>query len=1264
MMKTLLILTSFLLSTLADTHTLHYFYTVVTAQLNSSISSKTQFTAVGLLDGEQFLSYSSSSVKLSVKDWMKKTEAETYWRSEAQDMQSNQDNFNSIMSTVMTSFNHNGDTHTLHYFYTVVTAQLNSSISSKTQFTAVGLLDGEQFLSYSSSSVKLSVKDWMKKTEAETYWRRGLYTVQYMHGCELDDDGTTRAYYQDAYNGEDLISLDLNSENWITTKPQAEIIKNKWEATGHGAKYCKNYLQHECVETLRNFLSHSREILERKVHPETSLFWKHSSPPEVVCDATGFFPKALLISWQKDGEDVYEDVELRETLPNQDGSFQKRSILKVSAEELQKHTYTCEIEHSSLENSAADLVLPVSERRILRDGGSGGGSDGGSDGGKGSTGTHTLQYFYTAVTPGINFPEISAVGLVDGEKIVYFDSNIRKMIPKTEWIQKVKDDDPDYWSRETQKMMYHQEELKMFLFTFMYRFNHSDGVHTLQWMYGCELGDDNTIRGYDHYGYDNEDLLALDLKTLTWIAVSPPAVISKHQWDATGDEAKNRKKYLEVECINWLKKFVSYGREILKRKVTHSVQYLYTMLKPQLTFSEFNAVGLLDGEQFMSYNSTTRMLIAEDWIKKIEREELWKSLKQDIQGHQDGLNKIIKTLLKVFVNITDVHTLQRMYGCEVDDGNTSGYDRYGYNGEDLMSLELKTATWIAANDKAELVRKMWDPDGSQAKGWKTFLENDCSEQLKRYMSYGKESVERKVPPTMSMFKTPSSSSEVVCHATGFFPRALNISWLKDGQNVYKDLGKTLPNLDGSFQKRSILEVSTEELQKHNYTCVIEHSSLEKDLVLVPVSECRTLKEKHSLQYLYIAVQKGNNSPNISQTVFSAAVLLDGEQVMSYNSSERILIPKAWIKETETEDFWRSETQEMQGYHDEFTKKFHMVLKLFPFHTGVHTLQRMYGCEDENNSIVRRYDEYGYDGQDIVSLNLDSKSWSAANGSKTIKGIWKTKEAQFWMSQLETVCTDWFGKFYSKQRKFGPKASLFQKHSSSPEVVCHATGFFPKTMNITWQKDGEDVHENVELSETLPNEDGSFQKRSILKVSAEELQEHTYTCVIEHSSLEKEMVLEVPKDGGSGRERVGIFVGVIVAFVVLVAALVVGKEKELCGYNQYGYIGEDFIILDLKTPTWIAVKPQAEILKHNWESTGYTKYWKNFLENKCIDLLNRFVNYGRKTVERKGCADNELPSSGSQQSEGIMAAICKATVNYTLKKSTLIVNEWFLVAFDV
>ncbi|XP_058231157.1 BOLA class I histocompatibility antigen, alpha chain BL3-7-like [Hemibagrus wyckioides] len=128
-----------------------------------------------------------------------------------------------------------------------------------------------------------------------------------------------------------------------------------------------------------------------------------------------------------------------------------------------------------------------------------------------------------------------------------------------------------------------------------------------------------------------------------------------------------------------------------------------------------------------------------------------------------------------------------------------------------------------------------------------------------------------------------------------------------------------------------------------------------------------------------------------------------------------------------------------------------------------------------------------------------------------------------------------------QTKDPPTASVIQKHSPSPEVVCHATGFFPKEVMISWRKDGEDVNEDVELRETLPNQDGSFQKRSILKVPAEDLQKHTYTCVIQHSSLKEELVLEVPKGGG----LMPIIVGVLVALIVLVAVvagIMVWKRK--------------------------------------------------------------------------------------------------------------------------
>ncbi|KAF4074696.1 hypothetical protein AMELA_G00242240, partial [Ameiurus melas] len=38
-----------------------------------------------------------------------------------------------------------------------------------------------------------------------------------------------------------------------------------------------------------------------------------------------------------------------------------------------------------------------------------------------SADTHTLQYLYTAVTPGAKF---TAVGLVDGEQFVFYDINM------------------------------------------------------------------------------------------------------------------------------------------------------------------------------------------------------------------------------------------------------------------------------------------------------------------------------------------------------------------------------------------------------------------------------------------------------------------------------------------------------------------------------------------------------------------------------------------------------------------------------------------------------------------------------------------------------------------------------------------------------------------------------------------------------------------------------------------------------------------------
>ncbi|KAF4074723.1 hypothetical protein AMELA_G00242540 [Ameiurus melas] len=196
-----------------------------------------------------------------------------------------------------------------------------------------------------------------------------------------------------------------------------------------------------------------------------------------------------------------------------------------------------------------------------------------------SADTHTLQFLYTAVTPGVNF---TAVGLVDGDEIVYYDVNIRKMIPTSRKIDAA--DDPEVWKPQTQLMQSDQENLKQLLLEVMKDFNHTEGVHTLQRRYGCELHDYRTTRGYDQYRYDGEDFLSLDLKTGTWTAAKRQAEIIKEKWESTGDHAKYWKRYLEKECIKQLMKFVdSYlvvykrprdGGEVMDRKSVYTYSVL------------------------------------------------------------------------------------------------------------------------------------------------------------------------------------------------------------------------------------------------------------------------------------------------------------------------------------------------------------------------------------------------------------------------------------------------------------------------------------------------------------------------------------------------------------------------------------------------------------------------------------------------------------------------------------------------------------------
>ncbi|KAM4550804.1 major histocompatibility complex class I-related gene protein-like [Fundulus diaphanus] len=97
-------------------------------------------------------------------------------------------------------------------------------------------------------------------------------------------------------------------------------------------------------------------------------------------------------------------------------------------------------------------------------------------------------------------------------------------------------------------------------------------------------------------------------------------------------------------------------------------------------------------------------------------------------------------------------------------------------------------------------------------------------------------------------------------------------------------------------------------------------------------------------------------------------------------------------------------------------------------------------------------------------------------------------------------------------------------------------------------------------------------------------------------------------------------------------------EEVTGYFQYGYDGEDFLIMDMEQNRWIAAKQQAEITKNRWNNDRARLEWdKNYFSQICPEWLNKYVNYGRRSLMR-----TDLPSVSFLQKSSSSPVSCHAT----------------------
>nr|NP_956700.1 major histocompatibility complex class I UJA precursor [Danio rerio]AAH54592.1 Zgc:64003 [Danio rerio]AAI64155.1 Zgc:64003 protein [Danio rerio] len=264
----------------------------------------------------------------------------------------------------------------------------------------------------------------------------------------------------------------------------------------------------------------------------------------------------------------------------------------------------------------------------------------------------------------------------------------------------------------------------------------------------------------------------------------------------------------------------------LTNAVIHSHEYIYTATSGIEGFPEFVIVGMVDGQQINYFDThSMKMVPRTDWVSGAVDPDFWNRNGQIASGTHLNFKNNIEVAKQRFNQTGGVHTVQAMYGCEWDDqtGAKSAFKAFGYDGEDFLSVDFKELRYISPVQQGIPTVQKWNNDRGMIESDRNYYGTVCIEWLQKYLQYGKSSLEKTVSPQVLLLQK-SSSSPVVCHATGFYPRGIIISWQKNGQDYDEDveLGELLPNADGTFQKTSTLNVKPEEWKNNKFSCVVEH----------------------------------------------------------------------------------------------------------------------------------------------------------------------------------------------------------------------------------------------------------------------------------------------------------------------------------------------------------------------------------------------------------------------------------------------------------
>ncbi|XP_066515780.1 class I histocompatibility antigen, F10 alpha chain-like isoform X2 [Hoplias malabaricus] len=216
-----------------------------------------------------------------------------------------------------------------------------------------------------------------------------------------------------------------------------------------------------------------------------------------------------------------------------------------------------------------------------------------------------------------------------------------------------------------------------------------------------------------------------------------------------------------------------------------------------------------------------------EWINTTAGQQHWKNLKSWVNRNRHFITLGFESAIQQFNKTGSLsnRNIYQAWGCcsLFPDGTYKLSLTHSFNGKDFLSFDFDRETFVAPVSQAFYYKRLRDEDKSDLNVLSKHYNN--LERINIFKHAPMLSL-KKVPEVKIFEKQKAGSVEVTCHATGFYPRSIQVYWLgPDLQSVDKEVSDILPNEDSTYQTRKNVIVPEKDVGKHTYSCVVLHSSI-------------------------------------------------------------------------------------------------------------------------------------------------------------------------------------------------------------------------------------------------------------------------------------------------------------------------------------------------------------------------------------------------------------------------------------------------------